>query len=299
MNLEFTFEPSAWELTLEKLNKNDRFSAVKLLTVLEDADETELENALLDLEERHICLDITDLPKLPCEGEAASRLQMEINFARQEDLLSGLDENDPLRLYLEELSHLPAAGDPAVLAQTLAAGDERVIPQLTNLMLGTVVDLALGYTGRGVLLLDLIQEGSLGLWKGLGCFKGGDIDAHCRWWICQYMAGAVTLQAKASGLGERLRRAVEDYRNADQKLLTDLGRNPTLEEIAQYLQITPEEAASLDETLQAARLLHRAKKQPEERPEEDEQAVEDTAYFQMRQRISELLSVLSQEDAAL
>ena len=93
----------------------------------------------------------------------------------------------------------------------------------------------------------------------------------------------------------------EDYRAVDERLLSELGRNPTLEEIAEAMHISPEEASVVKKMLDDARLLAQAKKQPEpeEEKEAEEQAVEDTAYFQMRQRIMELMSVLDETDAKL
>jgi RNA polymerase primary sigma factor len=85
----------------------------------------------------------------------------------------------------------------------------------------------------------------------------------------------------------------------DEQLLSQLGRNPTLEELAQALHMTMEDTAQVAKTLDAARVVAKAKApEPEEDPQED-QAVEDTAYFQMRQRISELLSGLEPEDAQI
>ena len=99
-----------------------------------------------------------------------------------------------------------------------------------------------------------------------------------------------------------MRQALEDYRAVDERLLSELGRNPTLEEIAVELHMTAEEAGSLSRMMTTARRLAQAR--PEEKPEEEEQAeeqqaVEDTAYFQMRQRIAEMLSGLSEENAKL
>lgn len=298
-DLEFSFEPSAWELALERMKQGSSIDANRLLTLLEDAEDSEFEDSLLDLQAKQVTLCIDDLPGLASEGDSARRLALEEKLAQQQDLRAGLEENDPLRLYLEEIAGIPVAGDPQLLAEKLAAGDRSVMSTLVDLLLSRVVQLSREYTGHGVLLLDLIQEGSLGLWQGLQSYRGGDIYKIADWWIRQYMAGAVTLQARISGLGQKLRRGVEDFRDADEHLLTELGRNPTLEELAQHLHITPEEAASLEETLQAARLLHRAKAQPVDTPQEEESAVEDTAYFQMRQRISELLSVLEPADARL
>ena len=109
----------------------------------------------------------------------------------------------------------------------------------------------------------------------------------------------MTLQARANGVGQKMRQALEDYRAVDERLLAELGRNATLEEIALELHMTPEDAETVRKVLEDARMLQQATAPKEEEASEEEQAVEDTAYFQMRQRISELLSVLPEEDAKL
>ena len=151
--------------------------------------------------------------------------------------------------------------------------------------------LAKDHVGCGVLLLDLIQEGSLGLWQAIQGYREGDYAAYRDYWIRLYMAKAIFLQARANGVGQKLRGALEDYRAVDERLLSELGRNPTLEEIAEAMHISPEEASVVKKMLDDARLLAQAKKQsePEEEKEAEEQAVEDTAYFQMRQRILDCL----------
>ena len=107
--------------------------------------------------------------------------------------------------------------------------------------------------------------------------------------------------AMAGGVGQKMRQALEDYRAVDERLLSELGRNPTVQEIAAQMHMTTEEITSVVETMDALRLVERTeqKSKPEPSEEEEDQAVEDTAYFQMRQRIQELLSSLSPEDAQL
>ena len=172
---------------------------------------------------------------------------------------------------------------------------------LTNLGLSRVIQLAGEHTGYGVLLLDLIQEGSLGLWQAIRCYRGGDYAAHRDRWIRFYLAKIVTLQARANGVGQKLRGALEDYRAVDERLLGELGRNPTLAEIAEQLHMSREEAEAVRQMLENARLMNKARgaEQPPEEEEEEEQAVENTALFQMRQRISDLLSGLPERDVKL
>lgn len=300
--MDFTFEQAPWEIVLEKIPAGGRISAVEFLTLVEEESEENVEEALLQLELRQIALDISDLPKAGSTGEAAVRLRREETLAASGDLLRDLEENDPLRLYLEEIAGLPAAGDVQRMAQRFADGYEAVLPGLTNLMLPTVIEMAKTMTGRGVLLLDLIQEGSLGLWQGILSFRGGDFEGHARWWIRQYLHKAVTLHFRQSGFGQKMKQAMEDYRSVDERLLTELGRNPTIEEIAEAMHMTTEEVQTVASMLESARMMQRAKQEtaePEEDDPEDEQHVEDTALFQSRQRISELLEGLSETETRL
>ena len=299
--IDFDFGDSPWELTLATLPAGGRISAARFLAVLEGEEEDAVMDAFQDLEQHHIMLDLTDLPKAAAVGEAAVRLRREEQLVKQGTLLSALEENDPLRLYLEELAEIPACGDERVLAAECAAGKDSAREQLLNLSLSRVEELAKAHTGRGVLLLDLIQEGSLGAWQAVTGCAGGDFAAHRDWYIRQAMAQAIVLQARANGVGQKMRSAMEDYRSVDERLLSELGRNATLEEIALEMHITPEEAEVVRDTLDSARLLSqaRAANAPKEEEPEDEQHVEDTALFQMRQRILDLLSGVSEADAKL
>ena len=299
--IEFDFEESVWEVTRDTLKNGGSFPAARFLTLMEGESEDTVMDALQDLQDRHIRLDISDFPKQSFAGEAAVRLRREQQLVQQGTLLHALEENDPLRLYLEELAGIPVCGDEAVLAADCAAGRESAREQLLNLSLSRVVELAKEHTGNGVLLLDLIQEGSLGAWQAIACYESGDFADHRDWFIRQAMAQTITLQARANGVGQKMRAAMEDYRSVDERLLSELGRNATLEEIAQELHMTPEEAEAVRDTLDSARLLSQARSAntPKEEEPEETQHVEDTALFQMRQRISELLSGVSEADAAL
>ena len=292
--MNFVFEQSPWDALLEELRENETVSALQLLTLLEEADEEETELFLDSLAEKHITIEVESIPKMPAAGTAAARLRQEEQLVRQGALLQGLDQNDPLRLYLEDVAAVSAApfsGKPETAAQKR---------QFTDAMLGKTVQLAQEYVGMGVLLLDLIQEANMGLWQGVQTCTDEDITNHCIWWSRHYLARAVLLQARSAGVGQKLRQAAEDYKAVDERLLTELGRNPTVEEIAEALHMSVAQTESVAEMLENAKLLRRIKNpEPEVLPQEEDQAVENTAYFQMRQRIGELLSVLSEEDAKL
>ena len=193
---------------------------------------------------------------------------------------------------------MPRQTDEKALAERAAQGDQRAAEQLMHQGLHRVVEIVPEFVGYGVLMMDLLQEGGLALWQAIQVPEGDYLTRRDRA-IRAAMAKAVTLQARANGVGQKMRQALEDYRAVDERLLAELGRNATLEEIALELHMTPEDAETVRKVLEDARLLQQATAPKEEEASEEEQAVEDTAYFQMRQRISELLSVLPQEDAKL
>lgn len=300
IDMDISFGDSPWETWMNRKKHGDSLSAAQLLTFLEEETEEGVEDAFAALEDRGLKLDITTLPSRQFVGQAALRLRQEEQMAKENMALQDLGPNDPLRLYLEEIASLPPAEETEELLRQAADGDEKAQEILTGAGLRRVAEIAKEFTGYGVLLMDLIQEGSMGLWKVVSGFSGGDYPSLRDDAIRQAMARAVTLQARESGVGRKMRQALEDYRAVDQRLLAELGRNPTLEEIAQELHMTPEDAATVKRNLDDARILAQATAPKEEaEPEEENQAVEDTAYFQMRQRITELLSVLPEEDARL
>ena len=300
-DLEFTFGEDTLRNVLSGLKAGEPVSAAQLLTALDGEEENTLEDVFDALTENGIQLDVTTLPRYSADTELSLRLRREEQLVKNNSLLQGLEENDPLRLYLEEIDLIPACGDSSLLAEELKnKRTEEAKTKLLNLSLSRVVELACDFTGMGVLLTDLIQEGSMGLWQALESYFEGDFETYRDAAITQSLTKAVILQAHASGVGQKLRQAVEDYRSVDEKLLAELGRNPTTEEIAAALHVSVEEATVVAQALESARLIARAKKpEPERLPQEEDLAVEDTAYFQMRQRIDELLSVLSPEDAKL
>lgn len=296
--LDFSFDNSPWELFLSGKREGDRISAAHFLTLLEQETEDAVEDAFAALDDRKLMLDVSDLPVKQYTGQAALRLRQEAEIAEKAMDVSGLNPTDPLRLYLEEIREMPRQTDEKALAERAAQGDQRAAEQLMHQGLHRVVEIVPEFVGYGVLMMDLLQEGGLALWQAIQVPEG-DYLTRRDGAIRAAMAKAVTLQARANGVGQKMRQALEDYRAVDERLLAELGRNATLEEIALKLHMTPEDAETVRKVLEDARMLQQATAPKEEEASEEEQAVEDTAYFQMRQRISELLSVLPEEDAKL
>ena len=240
--LDFSFGDSPWEQLLSSRQPGESVSAAHLLALLEEEEEQAVEDAFQDLESMEIGLDVSDLPRVKAAGEATARLLREMELSKDGITPDQWEPDDPLRMYLEELAATPVYGEEGLLAVQAAQGDEQAKQNLACMGLSRVLEIAREFTGFGVLLLDLIQEGSLGLWQAVNRCDGSNYKNIRDFWIRFYMAKAVTLQARANGVGQKARRGLEDYKQVDERLLGELGRNPTLEEIAEQLHMELEEA---------------------------------------------------------
>lgn len=277
--LDDTFSP--WEMALSRLKAGDTISAARFLTLMEQDETVDAEFAAQELEEKGIGLDISDLPRIAGSSRSDERAELEGRLYREGKLMENLEDRDPLYQLLEDMGKNDPAADP---------GEALIRDHFPR-----VYEIAGAFLDRGVLLVDLLQEGSLAVWKAFA--QETAVDEAIR----QAMARAVTLQAHANGVGGYMAQAAQRYRQADRVLLSRLGRNPVEEEIAQEMGVSPQEAAAIGKMLREAESMERIRREnepPREDPD-DENAVEDTAYFQSRQRIDEMLSGLSPEDAKI
>lgn len=298
---DFVFEQAPWEAYLRSCKNGSVISGWNLISMLEDEEDDAVEDAFSILTVKKLQLDLSGLPQMSTGSNTAQRLQQEREYVTGGLKTALMEETDPLRLYLEEIAAAPACGDEKLLAEQLSSGDQRAAQRLTELGLSRVVEIAAEYAGQAVLLLDLIQEGNIGLWEAISGYRGGDYAAQRDEAIRSSVLKAIVLQARSNGISQKMKKALQDYRAADQHLLTKLGRNPGLEEIAQEMHISLEQAQTIEKTMADILLLQKAEKlaAPKEETAEDELPVEDTAYFQMRQRISEMLSVLDEQEARI
>lgn len=298
---DFVFEQAPWEAYLRSCKNGSVISGWNLISMLEDEEDDAVEDAFSILTVKKLQLDLSGLPQTSAGSNTAQRLQQEREYVTGGLKTALMEETDPLRLYLEEIAAASACGDEKLLAEQLSSGDQRAAQRLTELGLSRVVEIAAEYAGQAVLLLDLIQEGNIGLWEAISGYRGGDYAAQRDEAIRSSVLKAIVLQARSNGISQKMKKALQDYRAADQHLLTKLGRNPGLEEIAQEMHISLEQAQTIEKTMADILLLQKAEKlaAPKEETAEDELPVEDTAYFQMRQRISEMMSVLDEQEARI
>ncbi len=157
----------------------------------------------------------------------------------------GISIEDPVRMYLKEIGKVPllSAEDEIKLAQRMEEGDEEAKKMLAEANLRLVVSIAKRYVGRGMLFLDLIQEGNLGLIKAVEKFdyrKGYKFSTYATWWIRQAITRAIADQARTIRIPVHMVETINKLIRVSRQLLQELGREPTPEEIAEEMNMSVE-----------------------------------------------------------
>ena len=157
----------------------------------------------------------------------------------------GISIEDPVRMYLKEIGKVPllSADEEVELAKRMAEGDEEAKKRLAEANLRLVVSIAKRYVGRGMLFLDLIQEGNLGLIKAVEKFdyhKGFKFSTYATWWIRQAITRAIADQARTIRIPVHMVETINKLIRVSRQLLQELGREPTPEEIAAKLDMPVE-----------------------------------------------------------
>ena len=160
--------------------------------------------------------------------------------------------NDPVKMYLKEIGQIPLLDpkDEPIIAKRIQEGDEEAKQQLISSNLRLVVSIAKKYVGRGMLFLDLIQEGNCGLIKAVEKFdytKGFKFSTYATWWIRQSITRAIADQARTIRIPVHMVETINKLTRIQRQLVQDLGRDPLPEEIAEKMDIN---ADNVDEIME-------------------------------------------------
>lgn len=166
------------------------------------------------------------------------------------DLLEGIGTEDPVRMYLKEIGTVPllSAEEELRLAKRKAEGDEYAKERLIEANLRLVVSIAKRYTGRGMSFLDLVQEGNLGLIKGVEKFdytKGYKLSTYATWWIRQSVTRALADQARTIRVPVHMVETINKMSKMQRKLTLELGYEPSVPELADALEMSEDKVMEI------------------------------------------------------
>ena len=270
-------------------------AGIELVTE-EDSDEPD-EFALLALEEEDD-EDEVDSEAVTPEGS--------VNL--EATLPKGIAVDDPVRMYLKEIGTVPLlTGEEEVeLAKRMEKGDEEAKKKLCEANLRLVVSIAKRYVGRGMLFLDLIQEGNFGLIKAVDKFqweKGFKFSTYATWWIRQAITRSIADQARTIRIPVHMVETINKLIRVSRQLLQELGREPTPAEIGKEMDITEEKVREIRKIAQEPVSLETPIGEEEDShlgdfiPDEDVPAPSDAAAFAMlKEQLIDVLDTLTDRE---
>ncbi|HOR12943.1 MAG TPA: sigma-70 family RNA polymerase sigma factor, partial [Clostridia bacterium] len=183
--------------------------------------------------------------------EASADITEEISSIETETAApEGVNIDDPVRMYLKEIGKVPllTAVEEVEIAQRMSEGDPDAKQQLAEANLRLVVSIAKRYVGRGMLFLDLIQEGNLGLIKAVEKFdyrKGYKFSTYATWWIRQAITRAIADQARTIRIPVHMVETINKLIRVNRQLLQEYGRDPRPDEIAHEMGITEDKVREI------------------------------------------------------
>ena len=225
------------DLSVERIEQvYDTFESMGIQIITSETDPNSIQEIIEDLD---------DMP--------ADEMEEEEPLVDPVELAAEFNLDDPVRMYLKEIGQIPllTVEEEQELAKRVAEGDTTAKNQLTEANLRLVVSIAKKYSGRGLHILDLIQEGNTGLIRAVDKFdytKGNKFSTYATWWIRQAITRAIADQARTIRVPVHMVEVINKATRCNRKLVQELGREPTLEEIADELNLPIEKIIEANRT---------------------------------------------------
>ena len=234
---------------LAKAKQEKHISATKLLRALEDLTDEQADAVYAELDAAGVEIDTTPITTMIHPDTAPTDQELseveEEELVDPDKLMEDYSIHDPVRLYLREIGRVPllSQDEEIELAKRIQAGDTAARNQMVEANLRLVVSIAKRYTGRGLSLLDLIQEGSFGLLKAVEKFdyeKGYKFSTYATWWIRQSISRAIADQARTIRIPVHMVETMNKVLRTSHMLVQELGREPTPQEVAEKMHLSVE-----------------------------------------------------------
>ena len=293
---------------IKEAKENGKMTYGDLATKLNDVNPEEMDSVFDAFEEIGVDLlpdDFEEEPDLEDLKEVENLKLDEITDTSFE----GISVDDPVRMYLREIGRIPLLtyDEELELAKKILEGDEDAKQKLAESNLRLVVSIAKKYVGRGMLFLDLIQEGNMGLIKAVEKFdytKGFKFSTYATWWIRQAITRAIADQARTIRRAVHMVETINKLIRTSRHLLQQLGREPSPEEIAAEMEIPVEKVTEIQKIAQDPVSLETPIGEEEDShlgdfiQDEDSPAPHDAAsYTMLREQLEEVMNTLTPREA--
>ena len=292
---------------LKKAKEQGKITYGDLAKELDDANPDQIDKVFDAFEEMGVSLndDLDEEPDIDDLKEVEDLKLDEITDTSYE----GINVDDPVRMYLREIGRIPLLtfDQELDLAKRILDGDEEAKQKLAESNLRLVVSIAKKYVGRGMLFLDLIQEGNMGLIKAVEKFdytKGFKFSTYATWWIRQAITRAIADQARTIRIPVHMVETINKLIRTSRHLLQQLGREPTPEEIAGEMEIPVEKVMEIQKIAQDPVSLETPIGEEDDShlgdfiQDEDSPAPQDSAaYTMLKEQLEEVMNTLTPREA--
>ena len=294
---------------IKHAKENGKITYGELALQLDDANQDQIEKVFDVMEEMGVDVLKDDYDDEPNEEDLKEVENLKLDEITQDDTFEGINVDDPVRMYLREIGRIKLLtyDQELDLAKRILDGDEDAKQELAEANLRLVVSIAKKYVGRGMLFLDLIQEGNMGLIKAVEKFdytKGFKFSTYATWWIRQSITRAIADQARTIRIPVHMVETINKLIRTSRHLLQKLGREPSPEELSKELEMPIDKVMEIQKIAQDPVSLETPIGEEDDShlgdfiQDEDSPAPQDAAaYTLLREQLDEVMQTLTPREA--
>ena len=294
---------------IKKAKEKGKITYGELASELDDINQDQIEKVFDAMEAIGVDVLKDDFDDEPDEEDLKEVEDLKLDEITQDDTFEGINVDDPVRMYLREIGRIKLLtyDQELELAKRILEDDEEARQELAEANLRLVVSIAKKYVGRGMLFLDLIQEGNMGLIKAVEKFdytKGFKFSTYATWWIRQSITRAIADQARTIRIPVHMVETINKLIRTSRHLLQKLGREPTPEELSEELEMPVEKVMEIQKIAQDPVSLETPIGEEDDShlgdfiQDDDSPAPQDAAaYTLLKEQLEEVMSTLTPREA--